>query len=195
MVSSVWRSSGQVLPGLPRVLEAAGCDPSRPRTGWTIAVWFTTSDPRPEGLTPAEVPARGHSDRVLGRARGVAASLGGDEVEAARRSHHQREHASQLPAEHLDPGSRCRRGASWRWRSSLRTAAVADPVVGFDHLGGGWRARLHAAVPRVAARVPHRVQLRAARVCGRVDLGPCAWARGVAVEGVAVEGAQAPVPG
>jgi len=86
MVYPVWQFSGQVLRALPRVLEVAGYDPQRPTTGWTIAVWLTTPDPRLEGLTPAEVLARGHSDRVLVGARGVAASLGVDELEAARRA-------------------------------------------------------------------------------------------------------------
>jgi len=84
MVYPVWQFSGQVLRALPQILEVAGYDPQRPTTGWTIAAWLTTPDPRLGGLTPAKVLASGHADRVLVGARGVAYSLGVDELEAAR---------------------------------------------------------------------------------------------------------------
>lgn len=84
MVYPAWQFNGQMLRTLPPVLKAAGYDPQRPTTGWTIAAWLTTPDPRLDGLAPAQELAAGHSDRVLAGARGVAGSLGVDELEAAR---------------------------------------------------------------------------------------------------------------
>lgn len=84
MVYPVWQFRSAVLRELPRVLPAAGYDPQRPTTGWTIAAWLRTTDPRLEGLTPTDFLERGHVAPVLAAARDVAVSLGVDELEAAR---------------------------------------------------------------------------------------------------------------
>lgn len=72
MVYPTWQFDGPLLRVLPPVLTAAGYDPQRPATGWTIAAWFTTPDPRLDGLTPAQALAAGHPDRVLAAAQGLA---------------------------------------------------------------------------------------------------------------------------
>lgn len=84
MVYPVWQFRAEVLRTLPRVLAAAGYDPQRPTTGWTIAAWLTTVDTRLGELTPVDVLATGHADQVLVAAREVAGSLGVHELEAAR---------------------------------------------------------------------------------------------------------------
>lgn len=84
MVYPVWQFSGEVLRELPPVLAAAGYDPQRSTTGWTIAAWLRTSDPQLQGLAPTDLLERRHVAPVLARARDVAVSLGVDELEVAR---------------------------------------------------------------------------------------------------------------
>lgn len=76
-VYPVWQFD--VLDHLHEVLPAAGWDDDRPTTGWTIAVWLTTTDPRLEGQTPLALLRGGFTRPVLRLAAEVAASLGTDE--------------------------------------------------------------------------------------------------------------------
>lgn len=79
LVYPAWQFPDAVLPTLPRVLAAAGYDPDRPTTGWTIAAWLTTVDPGLGELSPIELLERDDDDRVIAVAREVAVSLGVDE--------------------------------------------------------------------------------------------------------------------
>lgn len=76
LVYPLWQfRQGAVLPGLARVLRAAGFDPERPTTGWMLASWLTTEDPDLGG-TPTEVLAAGNVDPVLAAAGDLRAELG-----------------------------------------------------------------------------------------------------------------------
>lgn len=77
LVYPVWQFD--VVEHLHEVLPAAGYDPDRPATGWTIAVWLTTADPRLDGQTPLALLRAGHGATVRRLAGEVAASLGTDE--------------------------------------------------------------------------------------------------------------------
>ena len=84
LVYPLWQFvDGGLLPGLPDVLEAAGLDPDRPATGWTVASWLATEDPDLGGA-PRTLLAAGRLGPVLRAARDVRAELGADErAEAA----------------------------------------------------------------------------------------------------------------
>ena len=55
LVYPVWQFAPGVLRHLPRVLAAAGHDPERASSGWTIATWLATPDPRVGDRTPLEL--------------------------------------------------------------------------------------------------------------------------------------------
>jgi hypothetical protein len=74
LVYPVWQFD--VVDHLHEVLPAAGYDIDRPTTGWTIAVWLTTADPRLEDQTPLALLRGGFSAPVRTLAGEVAASLG-----------------------------------------------------------------------------------------------------------------------
>lgn len=78
MVYPAWQFRPDLLRLLPAVLDAAGYDPARPTTGWTIASWLTTYDDR-LGATPLEALPTGEHDTVCEIAADVRASLGVDE--------------------------------------------------------------------------------------------------------------------
>lgn len=82
IVYPVWQFRPGVLGALPAVLSAAGFDPDRPVSGWTIAAWLTTADEGLGGLAPVELLEAGHRDRVVAAAAEVRAALGVDEREA-----------------------------------------------------------------------------------------------------------------
>jgi hypothetical protein len=84
VVYPVWQFRQSVLRALPAVLRAAGYDPDRRVTGWTIAAWLTSPDPGLDGMTPVKLLEAGHADRVVSAAAEVAVSLGVDERAAAR---------------------------------------------------------------------------------------------------------------
>jgi hypothetical protein len=86
IVYPAWQFRPGVLRRLPAVLSAAGYDPDRPVSGWTIAAWLTQPDPALGGLAPLALLEAGHPDAVLVLAREVRASLGVDELAAARRA-------------------------------------------------------------------------------------------------------------
>jgi hypothetical protein len=65
-----------VLRHLPSVLGAAGYDPARPATAWSIASWLRTEDPEFNDLTPLEMVRAGHLDPVLAAARNLADAFG-----------------------------------------------------------------------------------------------------------------------
>jgi hypothetical protein len=69
------------LPGLAEVLDAAGYDPGRPPTGWTVASWLATDDPD-LGASPRALLAAGRLEPVLAAARDVRFELGTDELAA-----------------------------------------------------------------------------------------------------------------
>lgn len=69
---------GALLPGLPEVLAAAGYDPRRPVTGWTVASWLATEDPELGGA-PRDLLAAGRLAPVLAVARDVRTELGAAE--------------------------------------------------------------------------------------------------------------------
>jgi hypothetical protein len=73
-----WQFRPAVLRHLPAVLDAAGYDPERATTGWTIATWLVTPD---EGLgaSPLQLLEAGHLPQVRHAVREVRASLGTDE--------------------------------------------------------------------------------------------------------------------
>jgi len=79
LVYPLWQfQSGAPMPGLAEVLEAAGYDPRRPSTGWTVASWLATDDPDLGG-SPRGLLAAGHLEPVLAAARDVRFELGTDE--------------------------------------------------------------------------------------------------------------------
>lgn len=83
IVYPLWQFRSGVLRSLPAVLAAAGFDPDRPVSGWTIAAWLTTADRELDGCTPVELLEAGHRDRVVAAAAEVRESLGVDEHAAA----------------------------------------------------------------------------------------------------------------
>jgi hypothetical protein len=76
LVYPAWQFHTTVLAHLPTVLAAAGFDPDRPVTGWTIAAWLTTPDDSLGGMTPQQLLRAGHREPVLQVAAAVAESLG-----------------------------------------------------------------------------------------------------------------------
>ena len=83
LVYPLWQfRDAEPLPGLAEVLAAAGYDPERPTTGWTLASWMCTEDPALGGA-PRALLAAGRLDPVLRAARDVRAELGADERAAA----------------------------------------------------------------------------------------------------------------
>lgn len=86
LVYPVWQFLPSVLHHLPRLLAAAGFDPNRAVTGWTIAAWLTTPDSALAGSTPLELLRADHIEPLLTIAADVAASLGSDERAALRTS-------------------------------------------------------------------------------------------------------------
>jgi hypothetical protein len=86
LVYPVWQFLPSVLRHLPQLLAAAGYDPDRPVTGWTIAAWLTTADPALAGSTPLELLRADHLEPLLIIAADVAASLGTDERASLRAS-------------------------------------------------------------------------------------------------------------
>ena len=96
LVYPTWQFHPTVLTHLPLVLAAAGWDPARAVTGWTIAAWLTTPDPDTE-LTAVQLLRAGQVDTVLAAAAQVAESLGTaeraahqDDSRSSRRSSRQR---------------------------------------------------------------------------------------------------------
>ncbi len=83
LVYPVWQFD--IIDHLHEVLPAAGYDTDRPTTGWTIALWLITPDPRLDGQTPLALLRGGFTAPVRTLAGEVAASLGTDEraIEAA----------------------------------------------------------------------------------------------------------------
>lgn len=84
LVYPVWQFVPSVLRHLPRVLAAAGHDPERASTGWTIATWLTTPDHRIGDRTPLELLRADHVDQVVALASDVAHALGSAERVALR---------------------------------------------------------------------------------------------------------------
>jgi hypothetical protein len=79
LVYPLWQfQEGAPLPGLAEVLDAAGYDPGRPSTGWTVASWLATDDPDLGG-SPRALLAAGRLEPVLAAARDVRFELGADE--------------------------------------------------------------------------------------------------------------------
>lgn len=74
LVYPVWQFD--VTEHLHEVLPAAGYDHQRPTTGWTIALWLTTADPRLDGHSPLALLRTGFPGPVQRLAGEVAASLG-----------------------------------------------------------------------------------------------------------------------
>lgn len=83
LVYPLWQFRPGVLRVLPAVLSAAGFDPDRPVSGWTIAAWLTTPDPGSAGRTPLELLESGHADHVVAAAAQVREALGVDERRGA----------------------------------------------------------------------------------------------------------------
>jgi hypothetical protein len=71
-VFPVWQFDRGVLEHIGRVIATAGYDRDRPTTGWSIASWLTTSDPRLDDRTPLDLLRAGQAESVLGLARIVA---------------------------------------------------------------------------------------------------------------------------
>lgn len=84
LVYPAWQFRPAVLRHLPAVLAAAGLDPERPVTGWTVAAWLTSPDPDLDGLTPVELLQADRPDPVITAAGEVRASLGTDERDVGR---------------------------------------------------------------------------------------------------------------
>ncbi|MFN8021114.1 MAG: antitoxin Xre/MbcA/ParS toxin-binding domain-containing protein [Acidimicrobiales bacterium] len=84
LVYPVWQFVPAVLRHLPRVLAAAGHDPERDASGWTVATWLTTPDPRFGDRTPLELLRADHVEQVLVAADDVAHALGSTERAALR---------------------------------------------------------------------------------------------------------------
>ncbi|CAB4601713.1 unannotated protein [freshwater metagenome] len=80
----MWQFVPGVLRHLPRVLAAAGYDPERASTGWTIATWLTTPGHRIGDRTPLELLRADHVDQVVALASDVAHALGSAERVALR---------------------------------------------------------------------------------------------------------------
>lgn len=79
LVYPLWQfRDGDVLSGLAQVLDAAGYDPERPTTGWTLASWLSTEDPE-LGASPRSLLAAGRLAPVLAAAAEVRQELGTDE--------------------------------------------------------------------------------------------------------------------
>lgn len=76
LVYPVWQFRPGVLRHLPVMLAAAGFDPDRPVTGWSIAAWLTTPHEDCAGLTPVDMLQADHLDPVLTVAREIRMSLG-----------------------------------------------------------------------------------------------------------------------
>ncbi len=83
IVYPLWQFRPGVLRMLPAVLAAAGFDPDRPVSGWTIAAWLTAADDELGGRAPVELLEAGHRDGVLAAAAEVREALGVDERVAA----------------------------------------------------------------------------------------------------------------
>ena len=84
LVYPVWQFTPALLRHLPRVLAAAGHDPERSVSGWTIATWLTTPDPRFADRSPLELLRADHVEQVVAVAADVAHGLGSDERAALR---------------------------------------------------------------------------------------------------------------
>lgn len=84
LVYPVWQFVPTVLRHLPRVLAAAGHDPERTTSGWTVATWLTTPHPDLGHRSPLEVLRADHVDPVLALAGDVAHALGAAERTALR---------------------------------------------------------------------------------------------------------------
>lgn len=83
LVYPLWQfRQGVVLPGLGRVLQAAGIDPGRPATAWTLASWLVTGDPDLGGA-PRDLLAAGHVAPVLKAAADLRVEFGVDELSEA----------------------------------------------------------------------------------------------------------------
>ncbi len=83
LVYPLWQfQDGEPLPGLAETLAAAGYDPERPATGWTIASWMCTEDPA-LGAAPRRLLAAGSLEPVLRAAHEVASELGTGELAAS----------------------------------------------------------------------------------------------------------------
>ena len=84
LVYPLWQfRDGAPLPGLADILVAAGYDPARPVTGWTVACWLATGDPDLGG-SPSALLVAGRLEPVLAAARDVRVELGTDEQAAAK---------------------------------------------------------------------------------------------------------------
>lgn len=82
LVYPLWQfREANPLPGLAEVLNAAGYDPQRPTTGWTLASWLCTADTA-LGDKPRALLAHGDIDAVLKAAEDLRAELGVDETAA-----------------------------------------------------------------------------------------------------------------
>lgn len=77
-VYPAWQFRPTVLRHLPAILDAAGYDPERATTGWTIAAWLVTHDDL-LGASPLQLLEAGHLPQARDAAREVRASLGADE--------------------------------------------------------------------------------------------------------------------
>lgn len=73
-----WQFRPAVLRHLPEILDAAGYDPERATTGWTVATWLVTHD-EVLGASPLQLLEAGHHSLVRDAASEVRASLGADE--------------------------------------------------------------------------------------------------------------------
>lgn len=83
LVYPLWQfRQGAVLPGLGRVLQAAGIDPERPASAWTLASWLATEDPD-LGAAPRHLIAAGNVEPVLEAAADLRLELGVDELAEA----------------------------------------------------------------------------------------------------------------
>jgi hypothetical protein len=79
IVYPLWQcAAGGVVPGLATVLVAAGYEPDRATTGWTIASWLCTDDSELGGR-PRDLLAAGHVELVAAAAADVRDELGADE--------------------------------------------------------------------------------------------------------------------
>jgi Protein of unknown function (DUF2384) len=84
LVYPVWQFVPSVLRHLPSILAAAGYDPDRATSGWTIATWLTTPDPALSSRSPLELMRADIVQPVLALAVDVALSLGVGERAAAQ---------------------------------------------------------------------------------------------------------------
>ena len=84
IVYPVWQFVPAVLRLMPRVLFAAGYQPDRAVTGWTIATWLTTPHHGMADRTPLELLRAGHAEQVVAAAADVAHALGTHERTAVR---------------------------------------------------------------------------------------------------------------